>query len=145
MLKVLVAEDNLILADFLAEFLVSQGYDVCGKASTVGEAVALADLHKPDLAVIDFRLGDGGSGSQISRDVKDRSSLGILYVSGDPLGCKLTRNDGEAYIQKPYGMNDVVRSLRIVHDIKSNKRTSPSDFPRSFHLLENAERDRCSA
>lgn len=145
MLKVMIAEDNIILADFLEDYLESQGFDVCGSAANVDAAVAMADLHKPDLAVIDFRLGDGEFGSQIVKKIKDKAALGVLYVSGDPLDQNLSRHDGEAYIQKPYGMNDIVRSLRIVRGMKTNNRIPDADFPRSFHLLEEPGPERLSA
>ena len=135
MLNVLIAEDNVILADILEDYLISQDFEVCGTARTADEAVTLANLHKPDLAVLDFRLGDGAYGSQVRARMKDKGHMGILYVSGDPLGKILTRADGEAYLQKPYGMNDLARSLRIVHEIKTNGTISPERFPRGFNLL----------
>ncbi len=135
MLKVLVAEDNLLLADMLEDFLISEGYDVCGLARTVDEAVKLADLHKPDLAVLDFRLAGGEYGSQIRPLLKDKINMGILYVSGDPLAGKLSTIDGDAYIQKPYGMNDLSRALRIIQEIRTNVTASPEVFPKGFHLL----------
>lgn len=137
MLKVLIAEDNVLIADMLESFLISEGYDVCGLASTVNEAVKLANPHKPDLAVLDFRLADGEYGSQIRPLLKDKISMGILYVSGDTLSKKLTKADGDAYIQKPYGMYDLVKALRIIQDIKTNIIVSPSSFPKSFHLFKD--------
>jgi len=137
MLKVLIAEDNVMLADILEDSLVLGGYEVCGIAYTVDEAVALADLHKPDLAVLDFRLADGGYGSQIRQRTQDKNTMGILYVSADHLNDILTRADGEAYIQKPYGIDDLLEAVRIVHAIKTNSVVSPILFPKNFHLLED--------
>jgi len=45
MLKVLIAEDELLIADLLEEALVANGYEVCGIARTVDEAVALEALN----------------------------------------------------------------------------------------------------
>jgi response regulator of citrate/malate metabolism len=59
-LKVLIAEDDLMIADIAEEILIEHGYEVCGIARTVAEAVTLAQQHKPDLAVLDLRLADGG-------------------------------------------------------------------------------------
>lgn len=137
MLKVLIAEDNLILGDMLEDFLASQGYEVCGIARTVKEAVALADLHKPDLAVLDFRLADGEFGSEIRPLLEDQTSMGILYVSGDPLGRILTRADGEAYIQKPYGLADLTQALRTIRQIKTTGFPGSTVVSRNFHLLED--------
>jgi ActR/RegA family two-component response regulator len=55
MLRVLIAEDDLMIADALT----TNGYEVYGVASSVEGAVALGRLHRPDLAVIDMRLANG--------------------------------------------------------------------------------------
>ncbi|WP_375461729.1 response regulator [uncultured Enterovirga sp.] len=146
MLKVMIAEDSAILADVLEEFLIWKGYDVCGIARTVNEAVTIADSQKPDLAVLDFRLADGAFGSEIRPLLEDRQTMGILYVSGDPLGQLLTLADGDAYIQKPYGLDDLVRALRAIREIKTGGPADPSSFPRGFQLLrEPPVQDPCAA
>lgn len=59
-LKVLIAEDDLLIADMVEDILVAHGYEVCGIARTVAEAVALGSLNRPDLAVLDLRLAESG-------------------------------------------------------------------------------------
>lgn len=142
MLKVLIAEDNVILGDMLEEYLTIQGYDVCGIASTVDEAVALADLHKPDLAILDFRLSEGEFGSEIRPLLVDQATMGILYVSGDPLSRILTKADGEAYIQKPYVLSDLTQALQTVRQIKTIGHPLSTDFAKNFYLLEEAGSNR---
>ena len=66
MLKVMIAEDDLLMADMLQDVLVASGYEVCGIARTVGKAVELGERHKPDLAVLDIRLAEGGLGTDIA-------------------------------------------------------------------------------
>jgi CheY-like chemotaxis protein len=75
MLKILIAEDDLMIADMTEDVLITNGYEVCGIARTVGEAVALAQHHKPDLAIIDMRLADGGLGTQIADELKPASFM----------------------------------------------------------------------
>lgn len=83
MLKVLIAEDELMIADLLEETLVESGYEVCGIARTVDEGVSLGELHKPDLAVFDVRLAKGGRGPEIARRLNSKEKFGVLYASGD--------------------------------------------------------------
>ena len=83
MLKVLIAEDELMIADLLEDALITSGYEVCGIARTVDEAVALAALHKPDLAILDVRLAQGNRGPDIARRLSGRATLGILYATGE--------------------------------------------------------------
>jgi DNA-binding response OmpR family regulator len=56
---VLIAEDDLMVADMLAEILADEGFEVIGIAQRVSEAIAIAQRHTPDLAVIDVQLLDG--------------------------------------------------------------------------------------
>ena len=67
MVKVLIVEDDLMIADVAYEFLSASGYEVCGIARTVGEAVAFSKAHRPDLALIDLRLARGGIGTSSHR------------------------------------------------------------------------------
>jgi len=134
MLKVLVVEDSVLLADMIEDFLISGGYEVCGIACTIAEAVLLADLHKPDLGVFDYRLSNGELSSQIRPLLQDKTRMGILFASGDALDTILSDADGEAYIQKPYGGNDLLKALAAVQSIKNRTMTNPL-YQRGFHLL----------
>ena len=135
MLKVLIAEDELMIADLLEETLITSGYEVCGIARTVDEAVALAERHKPDLAVFDVRLARGDRGPDIARRLSSRGSIGILYATGEDVRhSTLTRADGNASIAKPYRNEDVVRALSIIQEIMSTG-TATRSFPVGFRLL----------
>jgi DNA-binding response OmpR family regulator len=134
MLKVLIAEDELMIADLLEQFLTQQGFEVCGIARTVDEAVALGELHKPDLAILDVRLAKGGYGPEIARRLKGNGQLGVLYATGEGRKSILASFDGEALIAKPYQMEDVERALKIVHEL-STLGTAAPPFPPGFQLL----------
>jgi DNA-binding response OmpR family regulator len=132
--RVLIAEDDLQIADMMQDFLVGAGYEVCGIARTVAEGVALGERHRPDLAVLDVRLADGGLGTEIAARLGRQGSLGILYATANTSGIVLATSDGEACITKPYGADNLVRALRIVERIVGGGTPSPP-FPRGFRLL----------
>jgi CheY-like chemotaxis protein len=134
MLKVLIAEDELMIADMAEEILVKYGYEVCGIARTVAEAVALGRRHKPDLAVIDLRLADGGLGTEVAAQLGPLGRLGILYASGNTSHVMLTAADGDACLAKPYRDADLLRGLQIVADIVATGTASPP-FPYGFQVL----------
>jgi CheY-like chemotaxis protein len=136
MAKVLIAEDDLVIAAMLEELVVDGGYEVCGIARTVHEAVALDERHKPDLAIIDVRLADGGLGTDVSARLTRNGRPGILYTTGNSNTAQfgLTKADGEACLSKPYRPFDVVRALKIVEEIVTTGEASPP-FPDGFRLL----------
>jgi two-component system, response regulator PdtaR len=138
LLKVLIAEDELLIADLLEEALVASGYNVCGIARTVDEAVVLGEAHNPDLAVLDIRLAKGGRGPEIARRLRSKGKFGVLYATGEDARIStLTLADGEAAITKPYQTEDVVRALAIVYEIVTAG-IAKSPFPKGFRLLTEA-------
>lgn len=134
MLKVLIAEDDLMIADLAEEFLVEGGYAVCGIARTVVEAVALARHHRPDLAILDLRLADGGLGTEIAAQLRPFGKLGILYATANASQVLLTDVDGTACLSKPYRSADLLRSLEIVVEIVATGATR-LPLPRGLQVL----------
>jgi CheY-like chemotaxis protein len=136
-LKVLIAEDDLMIADLAEEILIEHGYEVCGIARTVAEAVVLAQHHKPDLAVLDLRLADGDLGTEIAAQLLPLGRLGVLYATGNISQVVLTSADGDACLSKPYRSADLLRSLEIVAEIVATGRALPP-FPQGFQVLQPA-------
>jgi len=137
MIKVLIAEDELMIADMAEDILAERGYEVCGIARTVAEAVALGRRHKPDLAVIDLRLADGGLGTEVAAQLGALGRLGVLYATANISHVMLNGAYGDACLSKPYRSDDLLRGLEIVAEIVATGTASPP-FPRGFQVLSPA-------
>ena len=68
MFKVMIVDDDFMIADCLEEILMDAGNEVCGTAGNVADAIAIGELHHPDLGVIDLRLSDGEIGTSVASD-----------------------------------------------------------------------------
>src|SRR5690242_13176645 len=79
---VLIVEDDLMVADMLEEILIDEGFTVCGISQRITEAVDLAAIHKPTLAVVDVQLLDGLGTDLAARLLRDHD-IGILYTTGN--------------------------------------------------------------
>jgi DNA-binding response OmpR family regulator len=137
MTKVLIAEDDLMIADMTEELLVEHGYEVCGIARTVVQAIDLARLHQPNLILLDLRLADGGLGTEVAAALAPVASVGILYATGNCSQLELSADNGHACLLKPFRPNDLLRGLEIVSEIVTNGLVQPP-FPRGFQLLQPA-------
>src|ERR1700680_2077271 len=135
MLKVLIVEDDLMLADFAEEILVEHGYEVSGIARTVAHAVALSRHSHPDLVVLDLRLADGGLGTEVAAQLSPLGRPGILYVTGHMSQGALTH--GAPCLPKPSRAADLLRGLEIVAEIVATGKAQPP-FPHGFALLNPA-------
>jgi two-component system, response regulator PdtaR len=136
-MQVLVVEDDLMLADCLAEALTDDGHVVCGVAWTVDDAVALARLHRPDVAVLDMQLRGTERGSDVVdqlRESHDLGEMGILYVTGEAERVLLKSGVGHACLSKPYRFSTLDAALEIVRDIAHQGRTTRV-LPRGLRLL----------
>jgi CheY-like chemotaxis protein len=103
----------------------------------VAEAVALAQHHKPDLAVRDLRLADGGLGTEIAAGLLPVGRIGVPYATGNRSQVILTTADGDACLSKPYRSVDLLRSLEIVAEIVATGKALPP-FPQGFRVLHPA-------
>ena len=141
MSTVMIAEDDLMMADILEEVLDAGGYEVCGIARTVEEAVEIGDRCKPDLAILDIRLAGGGLGTDIPGRLKHKGHMGVLYASGNVGEIALTKVDGDALLIKPYRPEDVLRALKIVEFLVGAGEAS-HPLPTGFSVLKGvSEKD----
>jgi DNA-binding response OmpR family regulator len=133
MTKVLIAEDDLMIADMIEASLLENGYEVTGIARTVAEGVMLGRENRPDFAILDMRLADDGLGTEIEAQLRDGPRIGILYASGN-INHVIRLADHDACIAKPYPTRDLLNALKIVEQIVGDGIVS-LPFPRGFQLL----------
>ena len=140
-MQVLIVEDDTMLADFLADALTDAGHVVCGVASTVAEAVALARRHRPDIGILDMHLLDGQRGSDVADELAQSGDLGqtgVLYVTGGVDRVLREARIGHACLAKPYQLSALYEALEIVRDIVRDGGTSRK-LPRGLQLLRAAD------
>nr|WP_294511299.1 response regulator [uncultured Rhodopila sp.] len=136
-MNVIVAEDDIMLADFLADALVELGHVVSGVASDVAGAVALARAHHPGVAILDMQLGRGELGTEIANRLSasnDLDGIGILYVTGEAERVLKEARFGHACLHKPYSLATLQLALKIVDDMVHG-RTPPRTLPPGMLLL----------
>lgn len=105
MCRILIVEDDLLIALDVELMMEDAGYTVVGTATTKDEAVALAATHEPDLMIVDIRLSDGSRGPDAVARVRIRQEVAVIFASGnlDPaMRAELARFAPVAMISKPY-------------------------------------------
>jgi CheY-like chemotaxis protein len=110
--RVLVVEDEAVVATLLAEVLEGMGHDVCGIEAAEADAVATALRCKPDLMIVDARLGDGCGVSAVE-EILRAGPVPHVFVSGDALSVQRLK-PGAVVIQKPFHESDLARAIQQV-------------------------------
>lgn len=108
-LRILIVEDEAIIAFLLGETLRGMGYDVCATEGTEAGAIAAARTCKPDLMIVDEHL-DGGSGLAVVEEVLRSGPVPHVFVSGDAMRIKRMM-PGAVVMEKPYREMDLARSI----------------------------------
>jgi DNA-binding NarL/FixJ family response regulator len=82
--RLIVADDSLLLREGISRLLVEAGFQVVGLASTGEEALAQVEQHKPDVAIVDIRMPPTHSdeGLKAAQEIRTRHpDVGVLVLS----------------------------------------------------------------
>ena len=82
--KVLIIEDEPVIAMDVAGIVESLGHEVIGVAGRHAEAVELARKHKPGLVLADVQLQDGDSGILTVQEIMQSMDAPVIFVTGFP-------------------------------------------------------------
>ena len=97
--KILIVEDEAIVAMSLADTLKRMGYTTSGPAATGKHALQCAERDNPDLVLMDIRIQGDMDGIETAAELNKRHRLPILYLTAYTDDSTLTR----AQVTEPYG------------------------------------------
>lgn len=108
--RVLVVEDEMLVALFIADALAGAGCEVVGMTARIDEALALIDDGSVDMAVLDVNLGRGCTSFPIADALATRD-IPFLFSTGygaQPLGQSYP---DRSVLTKPFREEELVRAL----------------------------------
>ncbi|MDC8773118.1 putative bifunctional diguanylate cyclase/phosphodiesterase [Roseateles albus] len=111
--RILVVEDEAIVARDLLQQLDLLGYQTVGHVTRGEDAVELAGSAKPDLVLMDIQLGEGMDGVCAAQIIRDRFALPVVFLTAFAADETLARaklTEPFGYILKPFSE----RELRTV-------------------------------
>ncbi len=101
--RVLVIEDEPIIAMDLEALVESLGHTVVGNARTRDEAVEMARRERPGLILADIRLADGSSGLDAVNDILASFEVPVIFITAYPESLLTgTRPEPTFLIAKPF-------------------------------------------
>ena len=112
--RVLVVEDEPLIAFDLISEIESGNHQVVGHCRTADEAVIVAGRERPDIVVMDIGLLGEGSGLEAAQRIRDEYGIGCVFVSAtldrvDPE--RWGQLDPVALIAKPYRDRALARAI----------------------------------
>jgi two-component system, response regulator PdtaR len=113
-LRILIVEDEFLIALELESLLQDAGHDVVGIAASSEEAVALGRELSPDLAFVDIHLADGLTGIDVARNLSDQQHVTVLFMTANAKRIPEDFAGARGVIAKPYTERGVKEALAYI-------------------------------
>ena len=140
LLKILIVEDDSQLATTL-KYLVEDNprYRVVAIADDADNAVAAAEHHNPDLALVDLHLARGSTGFSAAVRLSDYD-VPCLFVSGKAPSFPMP-DLAFGCLMKPFTAEDVHRSLAMAEDLMRGRETLRQRVPQNLTIYDAVNDD----
>ncbi|MEZ4483046.1 MAG: diguanylate cyclase [Syntrophotaleaceae bacterium] len=121
--KILIVEDEALIALEIQKRLRQLGHEVCGIASCDAAAMTLAAEQRPDLVLMDIRLAGGLDGIEVAAMIRERLEIPTVYLTAHVDEMTLERakqTDPYGFLAKPFRERD----LRIGIEMALHRRAT---------------------
>jgi DNA-binding NarL/FixJ family response regulator len=117
--RVVIADDEVLLREGLAHLLADTGYEIAGRCGDAEQLVAMVDARLPDIALVDVRMppNHGDDGLHAAQEIRRRHpEIGVLVLSHHLDSRYATRLLEEAPERAGYLLKQRVSDVAILTD-----------------------------
>lgn len=112
-MRVLIIEDETLIAMDLEDMLESMSHQVVGTARSATEAISLFGLYKPDLILADIHLADGSSGIEAVNIIQSAISVPVIFITAFPERLSgFKRHEKATLLTKPFKIHDLEAAIQ---------------------------------
>lgn len=114
--KILVVEDEIIIADHICDTLEELGYEVYEPAINYTEAIDAIERDRPDIAILDIQLSGRKTGIDIAQTIREKYDFPFIFLTSnaDPLTVSQAKKViPPAYLIKPFTKDELYSSIEI--------------------------------
>lgn len=131
--KILVVEDEIVIADNICDILDELGYEVFEPAINYTEAVELLETEKPDLAMLDIQLAGAKDGIDLAWKIKEDHDIPFIFLTSnaDPRTVERAKKlTPPAYLIKPFVKDDLYTAIELaLYNHYGEDKSVPSETP----------------
>jgi DNA-binding NarL/FixJ family response regulator len=115
-LRVLIVEDDPIIADDIESTLVANGYDIAGRAYSSAQAFDLLVNRSPDLVLLDIAIKGDKDGIDVAEVIRSKYVIPFIYITSfsDPSTLDRAKHTMPyGYIVKPFRDRDILSAIEM--------------------------------
>ena len=113
---ILVVEDEPLIAEDIAGYLLDGGFEVHGIANNANDAMNILNKELPNAILLDINLGDGMDGIELATYIRKEYNIPFVFLTSHADKQTLDRAKQTipaGYLLKPFDGNDLMASLEI--------------------------------
>ncbi len=125
-LKILIVEDEQLIAHDIQGLLTDWGYEVVGCANRAGQAIEYFEKYKPDMVLLDIHLGEATDGVDLARQFNTIRKVPLVFLTAQADFQTVERAktvEPAAYLLKPFDERHLHISLELAMSNFSQKGT----------------------
>lgn len=137
-IRILIVEDDMIIAANISLQLSNLGYEVTGIESRGEEAILHAKENRPDLLLLDINLKGAIDGVQTAKVIQEFSDIPIIYLTSNADEATFERAKEThpiAFVTKPFNRLNLERT--IVLGVEQLKGRPIENSKYGFQVLED--------
>jgi PAS domain S-box-containing protein len=142
--KILIVEDEGIIAMDIRRQLEGFGYEVVATAFSGGQAITLANEHKPDLVMMDIVLKGDMDGINAAQAITESLHIPVIFLTAysDPATLLRAKATGAyGYLIKPFRPDELHASIEVAlykHQLERKLKESEQWFGKTLHCISDA-------
>ena len=122
--RILIVEDDYFVSLQIEHSLTASGFEVTGIARTAQEAIEMAAVQKPDLVIMDIRLGGQRDGIDAAVELIEAHGISSIFATAH--SDAETRRRAEkanplAWLEKPYSSKSLVDAVKAALQASSRR------------------------
>lgn len=138
--KILVVEDELIIAEDIRIMLENLGYKVIGTVPGYSEAIELMDKNLPDVVLVDILLAGQKDGITLAETIREEYNLPFIFITSHSDTATVERAKSvhpDGYLVKPFEKKDLYTSIEIAFSNFFSKKEKDVENENSFFLKDS--------
>jgi PAS domain S-box-containing protein len=132
--KVLIVEDEGVVALSLQSILTKMGYTIVGSAITGDEAISLARDRHPDVILMDIHIKGTIDGIQTTEKINEFSDVPVIYLTAyadDETISRAIKTQSHSYLVKPVNQRELYSNIEFAiykHRLRDRSGTSQENL-----------------
>jgi len=151
--KILIVEDEVLVAENLAADLTDLGFEVTDLAISADECFAAIDKSVPDVVLMDIQIKGKMNGIEVVKQLNEQMSIAVIYLTSNTDSATMQHaiaTKPKSFISKPYNLGDLQAAIEIAfqtynetpqNEVESNDTALSSVFVKSGEFYHRINLD----